>query len=137
MLYGLNGHTEFVNNNLLLHGKYITKQHIFTLIQVGLFMFAVQMFDIRRLGCTRGVCRWNHAEGYSDLCEKVNLTPSWTGAAFIYLGYIISTSPRAVSQGRQRKTCQNIFYFLNLGERFSHIPERLILKTSMLRQIME
>lgn len=29
MLYGLNGHTEFVNNNLLLHGKYITMQHIF------------------------------------------------------------------------------------------------------------
>lgn len=99
MLYGLNGHTEFVNNNLLLHGKYITMQHIFILIQVGrLFMFAVQMFDIRRLGCTRGVCRRNHAEGYSDLCEKVNLTPSWTGAAFIYLGYVISTSPRAVLQ---------------------------------------
>lgn len=80
----------------------------FILIQVGLFM-------IHRLGCTRGVCRWNHAECYSDLCEKVNLTPSWTGAAFIYLGYIISTSPRAVLQGRQRKNMSKHLLSLKFG----------------------
>lgn len=122
MLYGLNGHTEFVNNNLLLHGKYITMQHIFY------FNPGRIVYDTSPWVHKRCLCRWNHAECYSDLCEKVNLTPSWTGAAFIYLGYIISTSPRAVLQGRQRKTCQNIFYLLNLDERFSHIPERLILK---------